>query len=818
METWFEEEWREMRRPARASRRRAAVGVALPILAGTATGICAPVSPAWFWGAGALLLLPLFVWVRHRWSVAPLMAAAFLLMAAHARLATGGGGSATLAAALARPMEYVQVVVRVREDAVPQAAQPGRSAGATFAAQVEGLNRDGTWQRIDDRLRVTVRGALPAGRRPRYGERWRLRGLVCPAQPRRKGLFTLPENQAMVDADRTFFLDAGHGNPFVEWCLGRRRTCREILGRGLEDWPEERGVLQALLLGYREDLPRALRRDFAATGTVHIFAISGAHVGMLALMIAGLLRALRIPLTRWFLFLAPLLAIYVVATGAATSAVRAGIMAVLMLAAPFCRRRPDAVSGLAVAAIAILLAAPGQLGDLGFLLSFTAVAGLLAIQPLFDAAAVRWFRRDTWQLPEQEQPPGRWLREGGLAATRFGLVSVSAWIGTTPLTAYFFNLVSPIALGMNLLVIPAAFFILMAGVVSLMSAPFSEWLATTFNHAAALLAAGLARCIGWAAEFPGGHWFVRAPPTAGVVVWYAVLAAATTMARRIRGAFPAGLGILAALAVAWHAREVRRCRIAALDVGAGSATLVQARSARILVDTGSAFAAADTLRELRAEGVNRLDALVLSHADARHVGAAPDLMAALPIRELWVPATRWPSPVMKEILRRAEAAGMPIRQLTAGDAGDWPGDVYWEVFWPPAGLEMACADDASLVLRVARGGTAVLLAGDAGRAVEKQLVASGRSLAASVLVAGRQGDAEATSAAWLQAVRPRDVLFSVGPHAFERHPDEAVLARLAAQGARAWRTDLDGTVCIEPTRDPARWPQPGYRIWAARRR
>ena len=185
----------------------------------------------------------------------------------------------------------------------------------------------------------------------------------------------------------------------------------------------------------------------------------------------------------------------------------------------------------------------------------------------------------------------------------------------------------------------------------------------------------------------------------------------------------------------------------------------------------------------------------MSHADARHVGAAPDLMAALPIRELWVPATRWPSPVMKEILRRAEAAGMPIRQLTAGDAGDWPGDVYWEVFWPPAGLEMACADDASLVLRVARGGTAVLLAGDAGRAVEKQLVASGRSLAASVLVAGRQGDAEATSAAWLQAVRPRDVLFSVGPHAFERHPDEAVLARLAAQGARA---------CARPVRARSR--------------
>ncbi len=792
------------------------VGLALPVVAGTATGICAPISPAWFWGAGALLLLPLFVWVRHRLSIVPLLAAAFFLVAAQARLATGGGGATALAAALARPMEYVQVVALVLEDAVPQAAQPGRAAGATFAARVEGLNRDGTWQRVDDRLRVAVRGALPNGRLPRYGERWRLRGLVRPAQLRRKGLFALPENQAMVDGDRVFFLDAGRGNPFVAWCLARRRACREILGRGLESRPEERGVLQALLLGYREDLPRPLRRDFAATGTVHIFAISGAHVGMLALMISGLLRALRIPMTRWFLFLAPLLAIYVVATGAATSAVRAGVMAVLMLAAPFCRRRPDAISGLAVAAIAILLAAPAQLGDLGFLLSFTAVAGLLAIQPLFDAAAVRLFRRDEWQLPDEERSDRRRIREGGLAATRFGLVSVSAWIATAPLTAYFFNLFSPIALGMNLLVIPAAFCILMSGVLSLLSAPLSGWVAETFNQAAALFAAGLARCIGWAAEFPGGHWFVRPPPAAGVVAWYAVLGAATTMARRVRGAFPLGLGLLAALAVAWSVREAQRCRLSVLDVGEGSATLVQARSARILVDTGPAFAAADTVRQLRAAGVNRLDALILSHADARHVGAAPELMAAVPIRELWVPAVLWPSPVMKDVLRRAETAGMPIRTLRAGDAGDWPGDLFWEVFWPPAELRMSCADDASLVLRVARGGTSILLAGDAGQGVEKRLAASGPSLASAVLVAGRHGDAEATSGAWLDAVRPRDAIVSAGVHAEERHPDEAVLDRLAARGVRLWRTDLQGTIHVEPARDPARWPQPGYRIWAAR--
>ena len=789
-------------------------GLAFPVIAGTAVGICAPVSPMWFWGAAGVLLPLLFLWVKDRWSTAPLMVALFCVVAANARMSTGGRPAMSLAAAIGRPMEYVQFVAVAQEDAVPRDARPGRAAGAVFYAQVEGLNRDGTWRGVDDRIRIVLQGSPVGARPPRYGERWRFRGIVRPAVPKKSGLFTLPENQAVVDPDRAFFLDGGRGNPLVAWCMEQRRVCRAILGRELEDFPKERGLLQALLLGYREDLPQTLRRDFAATGTVHIFAISGAHVGMVTLMIAGLLRALGVPLTRWFLFLVPMLVVYTVTTGAATSAIRACVMASMMLAAPFLKRRPDAVSGLAVAAIAILLAAPAQLGDLGFLLSFTAVAGLLAIQPLFDAEAVRLFRRDDWQLPDEELPQGRWIRETGLFATRFGLVTVSAWIATAPLTAYFFNLFSPVALGMNLLVIPSAFFILMAGVMSLLSAPLSGWLSGTFNHAAWAVSSFLSWCIEWAADLPGGHWFVRTPPAAGILAGYLILSVSTVMARRVRGAWIAGLALLAALAIGWGAWDGRRCRVSALDVGEGSAVLVQAESARMLVDTGPAFGGEDVLRMLRQEGVNQIDVVVLTHSDAQHMGAAPWLMNEFPVGELWVPARFWPSPPMREALRTAEASGIPIRQLRAGDAGDWPGNLFWEVLWPPETAQMDCADDAALALRVARGGVSILLAGDVGGAQEKATIQQGRSLASSVLLAGRHGAAGATSEAWLDAVRPRDALISAGPHADGRHPDEETLRRLAAHQIRVWRTDRQGTIHVDLADRPARWPDPGYRIRA----
>lgn len=789
-------------------------GLAFPVIAGTAAGICAPISPAWFWGGAGILLLPLFLWVKHRWATLPLLVALFGAVAANARMSTGGRPAMSLAAALGRPMEYVQFVAVAQEDAVPRAARTGRAAGAVLQARVEGLNRDGAWRRVDDRIRIVLQGTAAGARLPRYGERWRYRGIVRPAVPKKSGLFTLPENQAVVDPDRAFFLDGGRGNPIVAWCMARRRICREILGRGLEDCPKERGLLQALLLGYREDLPRMLRRDFAATGTVHIFAISGAHVGMVTLMIAGLLRALRIPLTRWFWFLFPMLVAYTVTTGAATSAIRACAMASMMWAAPLFKRRPDAISGLAVAAIAILLAAPAQLGDLGFLLSFTAVAGLLAIQPIFDAGAVRLFRRDDWQLPGEERSRGRWGRETGLWTARFGLVTVSAWIATAPLTAYFFNLFSPVALGMNLLVIPSAFVILMAGVMSLLGAPLSGWLSETFNHAAWAVSSFLAWCIERAADVPGGHWFVRTPPAAAILSGYLILAVSAVMARRVRGALAAGLALLAALALGWGAWDGRRCRVSALDVGEGSAALVQAESARILVDTGPAFRGEDVLRMLRREGVNRLDALVLTHSDAQHVGAARWLMGELPVGELWIPARTWPSPPMRETLRTAETAGIPVRRLRAGDAGDWPGNLYWEVLWPPESVRMDCADDAALALRVARGGASVLLAGDLGGAQETAAIREGRSLAASVLLAGRHGDAGAMSGDWLDAVRPRDALISAGPHADGRHPDDEVLRRLERRSIRIWRTDRQGTIHVDLAGRPARWPDPGYRIRA----
>lgn len=819
MEWWALQEEEELLASERPPRPRPLVGIALPFMLGVACGLSVSI-PAWIPVAAAVLFAGLsFAWLgRRALSVAALAALLFALGAGHARMeAEARWRPGAVAPRLAHRMEYVRFAAVARDDAVRRPPRPGRRAGdVCVGASAVALNRDGRWERVDEPVEVVLRGVPDDALLPLYGERWAFHGLVRPGRLRGGG------TQAIVDYDRAAFWDAGHGNPLVRWCMERRRACRRILSLGLGDRPEERAILQALLLGYRADLPETLRDDFRSTGTIHIFAISGAHVALVTGLIAAVLRLFFVPRVRWFWFAAPLVAAYTVGTGAAVSAVRACLMAVAAMGALCARRRPDGASSLLAAALAILAFAPSQLFDLGFILSFAAVASLLALVPVFERPVARLFARDPWGLPRKRPWPIRALLVplGWAAGFLRGnaIVSCAAWIGTGPLTAYWFNLFSPIALAMNLVVIPTVGCILVCGVASLLGAWTGDAWPQLCNGAAAWLAGWLARCIAWAAEVPGGHWFVRSPPAALVWGGYAAMFGGVWAWRRgRRAAFPLALAAVAAAYALWGAFDARRCRVSVLDAGESNAVLVQAGRARVLVDTGEAFRAYPLLRKLRAQGVNRLDAIVLTHADNAHTGALPHVLDAVPTAEIWIPDPVWPAPAMRELLARAEGGDPvlpPVRRVSAGDSGLWPEGVSWEALWPAKNAPMTCADDASLVLRVARYGASVLLASDATPAAERALLARA-SPDAALLLAADHGAAASSPGWWLDAVAPDGILVSCGPHTKVRHPDAEFLDEIASRSLPLLRTDLDGDLHVDFAPAPVRWPERGWRVTAA---
>jgi len=305
-------------------------------------------------------------------------------------------------------------------------------------------------------------------------------------------------------------------------------SCRRARGRaaaslsiGIGDRRRELAILRAMVLGYRSDLDRETREVFALCGALHIFAISGLHVGIVSLLIIFVLSACGVSRVRWALYLVPLLGLYVCATGARASAVRAWVMATVYFSAPLLRRRSDAFTALAIAALIILLWDPRQLFDVGFVYSFTVVLALLICHPEIEYRLRCLWRKDPLRLQPESWRVGALRGLAGCLANWTAL-SVVAWLASTPLTAYYFERLIPAALPGNVLVIPAAFLIAVSGFSSLALGPCLDLPAEIFNHAAAAVIFALVGVMDWLGSIPLLCIRVPRPPVWAVWVWYAM--------------------------------------------------------------------------------------------------------------------------------------------------------------------------------------------------------------------------------------------------------------------------------------------------------
>lgn len=416
------------------------------------------------------------------------------------------------------------VVGVVGADAHVKSVKSGRRLMADVVLDLESLETaEGTLLGNGEELRVRLFGHQRM-RVPLYGERWRFGGRIECAPGGRGAVL-------VADSREAAWRSGGHGRWFPEMCHRARRAAADLLSLGIEEEHTVVGLLRALLLGYRRDLTEEVHDAFAVTGTLHIFAISGLHVGLVAGLIIFVLGAFRVSRVYWIAFLGPLLWAYTVSTGAKPSAVRACIMACVYWLAPLLRRKPDSFTALATAALLILVVAPNQLFEVGFILSFTVVSGLLVIYPLLKKNVADAFRTDPLRV-EPERLPIRVARSFGRYVGSLLALSLAAWLASAPLMAYYFGRLAPIALLGNVLVIPLAFLIVLAGALSLVLGACVNFFAVTFNHANVVLASALVHGIRAMSRVPGGSVRVASPPVWAVVAWYALLGVLCALAYR----------------------------------------------------------------------------------------------------------------------------------------------------------------------------------------------------------------------------------------------------------------------------------------------
>lgn len=324
----------------------------------------------------------------------------------------------------------------------------------------------------------------------------------------------------------------GHGagiDPFGRWAALARHSLVASLVRSMP--LAESGVTAGALLGVRSDLPKPVSDDFAATGTVHILATAGLHVGAAAWGLDRLLRAARLR-RRWrAVVLIPTVVFYGIMAGSRPAAMRAALMVGTYFGADLVDRDRDAVSALAAAALGLLAAAPGLVFDIGFQFSFATVGTILLIMPIVEPALSRLHRRGS-----ESGRAALALRWSARWAATMAALSAAAQLGSAPITAQYFNQVSLIAVPANALIVPALPFMLASG--------FLTWIAAAIaGPAGSLIGHYVAQPIAWyvmgaarlCASVPHATCSVPSPGWATIACYYGALVAG---AYWLRGRIP----------------------------------------------------------------------------------------------------------------------------------------------------------------------------------------------------------------------------------------------------------------------------------------
>ncbi|HIH2645514.1 TPA: DNA internalization-related competence protein ComEC/Rec2, partial [Burkholderia cenocepacia] len=585
-----------------------------------------------------------------------------------------------------------------------------------------------------------------------------------------------------------------------------RDALRTRIGEVLGTDAAHRGIVAALAIGEQSGIGEDDWRVLRNTGTSHLVAISGLHVGLVGAL-AGWLVSMVWRRVRWrgraatLVLPAPYAAALAALVAAAGYAALAGFnvpaqRAWWMIAGggiAYLAGRSVPTSAVLCAALGgVLLADPWAVLSAGFWLSFGAVAVILlavagwravreADEAGMEGGAADWRSR----LRAWTTRCGRRLAD----ATR---VQYAVTIGLAPLTAAWFAQVSLSGPFGNAFAIPWVSSVVTPVVLAGIALP-PPLDAAAFRLAHAALEP-MMTLLGHLADWPAGVFWLRMPDWP-VLALACVGVAWVLMPRGWPLRWAAPLTWLPLVAPAPDAPPPGGFRMTVLDVGQGAAVLVETARRTLLFDAGpgaeSSHAGTRIVAPaLRARGISTIDSLVLSHADADHAGGAAAVYAAADVRQLLAgiaPKSR--------LWRDAQAAGVADRlPCAAGQRWTWDG-VAFTMLWPPGGRSAGSSNGQSCVLRIDAGGTSALLTGDIEAGAERRLVADARdALAAQILVVPHHGSRTSSMEPFLDSVGPRVAVFPVGYRNRFGHPHRTVLARYEARGIPLPRTDRDGAV------------------------
>jgi len=577
---------------------------------------------------------------------------------------------------------------------------------------------------------------------------------------------------------------------------------RANLARGLPEEDEALRLLWAMTLGWRTALTGEVSEPFMRSGTMHIFAISGLHVALIAGIMIFLLRVMGVPRAACGVVAIPLLWFYTAATGWQPSAICSTVMMTVIIAGWALKRPSDLLNSLAAAALLLLFWEPQQLFQASFQLSFFVVLSLGLFAPVLEKIRNRLLQPAPL-LPADLRPRWRMMLERGIGYASSGLVtSLAAWLGSLPLVAYYFHLFTPVSLLANLLIVPLSGLALMSALASLLTGGWFPALAEMFNHSAWFWMSCMVNLSHWFARLPAGHFYVGPPQFVTFILYYAVLI--SVMAGWLRK--PRWrLWVIAAwcgLTILWlgeRRSSASAIRLTILPLNGGEALFLDApgRDKDWLLDCGSEASADRVTKQfLRAQGLNRVPRLLLTHGDLQNVGGAGLLLKEFSIREVYLSPVRFRSTAYRQFHDFVSQQPGLLRTIQRGDeAGPW------QVLYPGTQNHFAVADDNAIVLRGQFHGYSVLLLSDLGKPGQNALMAAGRELRADIVVSGLPQQSEPLADALIDAIQPRLIIITDSQQPAGARASPKLRERLSRRGIPILYTREIGSVTLAFHRD-----------------
>lgn len=573
------------------------------------------------------------------------------------------------------------------------------------------------------------------------------------------------------------------------------------------------GLYKAILVGEQTNIPADLRENFTKTGCVHMLSISGMHMGLLALFFIGIIAWL-IKRSTWLILHIPVWKVskaiallpltgYAFIAGLGTPVIRSLLMVDVVIIATIINREGRLLTNIAMAALTILVWQPTSLYTVSFQLSFAAV---LAIALLYE---YRWLRIIFPTSSPHQAGHKEFIKKWLFTSLA---VSLAAGLGTAPLVIYHFNrlsLISPLA---NLVVEPfLCLWSLIVGLVAIFFIPLAPRLASTlFSFGTGGLWVADKITAGMAALPFSSVWMVTPSPIE-IFLFYALFVYGASK-QSIRPALPWITGaILLLMSLPLISVMVRNIKtditVTFLDVGQGNATVIELPAGHIVLIDGGGFRSerfnvgeqviAPFLWQRR---ITKVDDIIITHPHSDHFNGLDFIIARFGPERIWINNDANVDPGYQELIDQARGSGAKILVPGPETMIYEKNEVQITTFGmletsdPLSKGPRPSINDASLVSRLLCGGASFLLPGDIGKMREKELLAAGRDLGATVLLAPHHGDEKANEKIFLQAVAPRYLVVSAGRYNRFGFPAPELLTLAKEYGITVLTTATEGAI------------------------